>query len=100
MSQQTATAFLEKVENDQELKNELASLGNATIEDVLDIAAAKGFTFSSEDLIEASKVRNEARSEEAGGELSEEELDLVAGGRWGVTIGIDKNSIKVTAWSN
>ncbi len=97
MSVQNATAFLEKVDADSALKERINALGTgASLDDVLDIAATNGFNFNVDELVAAGKTRAEANGMNA--ELSEEDLEGVAGGLSGVTIHISRSSVYVTAW--
>ncbi|NWJ45519.1 MAG: Nif11-like leader peptide family natural product precursor [Chloroflexi bacterium] len=99
MSQQAAAEFLEKVETDSELKNKVMTLGSgASVEDVLDVAAAAGYQFNTAELMAAGKLREEVSSSAPGGELSESDLDAVAGGAKGATIYISRNSVIISVW--
>jgi predicted ribosomally synthesized peptide with nif11-like leader len=70
MSIEQAQAFFEKVKNDQELQKRLSEAKDN--ESKLEIARQEGFEF---DLEEAKKAR------ETNEELSDEEMESVAGGR-------------------
>ena len=65
-------AFIEKAESDKELMDKLGALGekNAGADDVVVLAAEYGFTVTAEEVDEAR----------ANSELSEEQLEEVAGG--------------------
>jgi predicted ribosomally synthesized peptide with nif11-like leader len=82
MSKESAGAFLSQVETDNALQQKLQSLGTgASIEDVLDVAAAQGYNFNSDDLIEAGRSRAETMGAGPEGELSDTELEQVTGGK-------------------
>ena len=66
MSEEQLKAFLEKVQNDTSLQEKLKAAGDADA--VVVIAKAAGFMISAEDLTKAQT------------ELSEQELESVAGG--------------------
>jgi predicted ribosomally synthesized peptide with nif11-like leader len=86
MSKEAATAFIEKAQNDSQLQEKLRDLGSgAKLEDVLDVAAATGYQFSEPELLSAGKELAETTGRPAEGELSEEELELVAGGKFNFT---------------
>lgn len=90
MSLESALAFRDRINNDQELQRLLAheqstylSTGEQQL-DLLKLAHESGFEFTKEELFEAC-----ARIE-AGGELSDFELELVsAGGSTPCTLGVD-----------
>ncbi len=66
MSIESAKAFLERVENDEDFKKELE--GQASVEERIAFAKAQGFDFSKEEI------------QQVHDSLSEEALDVVAGG--------------------
>ena len=75
--------FLEKVGQDEALQKELA--GALAAEDdrqaVTNLAQAKGYEFTPEELWqEVQKRQAEAQNQQDSGELSDEELEAVAGG--------------------
>ncbi|WP_366923919.1 Nif11-like leader peptide family natural product precursor [Metallumcola ferriviriculae] len=84
MSVESAKKFLEKVKNDEDFKNKLSGLKNE--QERLDFSKAEGFDFSVAELTEAN-----------GGELSDNDLDEVAGGisacgkicKWGAEINVE-----------
>src|SRR5204863_6323576 len=81
MSKESAAAFLDRVESDQGMQLKLQNLGSgASVEGVLDVAAVEGYTFSSQELIAAGKDRAELQGMSPNGELSDRELEAVAGG--------------------
>ncbi len=99
MSQSSATEFLDKVSSDTELQGKVAELGQgAAMEDVLDLASGLGYSFTEDELVEVSKTRADAMQQSAGSELSEQDLELVAGGRANVTIYISRSSIYITSY--
>jgi predicted ribosomally synthesized peptide with nif11-like leader len=73
VSRDAVKKFYEKVEADKALKAKLEAVGLGRLDEVVRIAGAAGFVFSSDDLV--------AFQQENSGELSEADLDLVAGGR-------------------
>jgi len=82
MSKESAGAFLTQVETDATLQQKLQSLGTgASLEDVLDVAAAQGYNFNSDDLIEAGRAKAETMGAGPEGDLSDAELEQVAGGK-------------------
>ena len=87
MSKEAASAFIEKARSDEQLQQRLVDLGpSANIEDVLDVAAATGYQFSEPELMAAGKEDAERAGNPAASELSESELELVAGGKFNLTI--------------
>ena len=76
MSEEQLKAFLEKVQGDSSLQEKLKAAGDANA--VAAIAKEAGFSISADDLTKAQS------------ELSEEELEGVAGGldrNWWITLG-------------
>jgi predicted ribosomally synthesized peptide with nif11-like leader len=87
MSKESATAFLTRAQQDGEIKQKLEALGTgADVEEVLDVAAAAGYDFSASDLLAAGKASAEHRGQSGETELSDAELEMVAGGRINLTI--------------
>lgn len=74
--------FVEKVAMDADLERKLAAIQPGNSAQILDLAAANGFIFTTEELKHSS---HEAKAlvHQAEGELSESELELVAGGSIG-----------------
>lgn len=74
MARESIVAFQERLARDEALREELMQLkndnGSIPVAEVIRIAGANGYDFSLEDVGEALKD----------GELSDEELDQVAGG--------------------
>ncbi len=71
MSIESAKAFVERVENDEDFRKELD--GQASVEERMKFAKAQGFDFTNDEIRDVA------------GRLTEEELDAVAGGgryRW------------------
>ncbi len=66
MSIESAKAFLERVENDEDFKKELE--GQASVEERMKYAKAQGFDFTTEEIREVSE------------KLSELQLDVIYGG--------------------
>ena len=101
MSQASATEFLHKANIDPQIRQQIQSLGpDAGFEEVLDIAAANGYKITQQDILDAAKARAEAEGASSGEELSEAELEAVAGGRINLTIiKISRDTVRVTVWS-
>ena len=76
MSEEQLKAFIAKVQADTSLQEQLKAEGA----DVVAIAKASGFTITTEDL-------NSHRKTLLVGDLSDDELEGVAGGAYGDTIG-------------
>ncbi|MFN6486740.1 MULTISPECIES: Nif11-like leader peptide family natural product precursor [unclassified Nostoc] len=79
----TVQDFLTKVEEDQALQTQLAQAleSDNDREAVTALAKSKGYEFSSDELwAEIQKRQAEFSSTEAAGELSDAELEAVAGG--------------------
>ena len=97
MSKESASAFLAKVEQDQDLKSKVQALGEgASFEALQDVAAGAGYEITMDDLIAAGKDRAE-QSGSATGELSDTQLESVAGGAT-ISIYYSRRSIFITAW--
>jgi predicted ribosomally synthesized peptide with nif11-like leader len=84
MSTETAKAFLEKIDSDPQLRAKLLARGNAGAERVglsanqlIEFGAEQGFAFSSDEIRRAYVERGGSPS----GELGDQELDAVAGGK-------------------
>ena len=89
--------FLNQIEADEALQAELAQALEAENdrEAVTELANSKGYDFSSEELwAEIQKRQAEFEQKQTGGELSDEELEAVAGG--GTLLMTINLSIKVT----
>lgn len=83
MSKEAASEFIEKAQTDPEIQQKLQGLGaSAQLDDVLDVAAASGYSFSENELMDAGKDAAEKSGSQPEGELSERELEMVAGGSW------------------
>ncbi|MBE7385634.1 MAG: Nif11-like leader peptide family natural product precursor [Leptolyngbya sp. SIO1E4] len=85
--------FLTKVGEDQELQGEMAKALEAENdrEAVTALAQAKGYEFTSEELWAEVQARQaELEQRQAAGELTDEELEAVAGGEIVVAISIVK----------
>jgi predicted ribosomally synthesized peptide with nif11-like leader len=90
MSAESVDKFLERVETDEKLQEELAQIiessANAGTEGAdrqgaMELGKKYGFDFSSEELWAGIKKRQDEFKERQGsGELSDEELEAVAGG--------------------
>ncbi|MFM7370794.1 MAG: Nif11-like leader peptide family natural product precursor, partial [Sphaerospermopsis kisseleviana] len=90
-------AFLNQIEEDEALQAELVQALEAENdrEAVTELANSKGYDFSSDELwAEIQKRQAELEQKQTTGELSDEELEAVAGG--GTVLMTIKLSIKVT----
>jgi predicted ribosomally synthesized peptide with nif11-like leader len=91
MSIASVQEFLGKVSDDQSLQEELAiAMGSENDrEAVTALAQSKGYDFTSDELAQEIENRQaEAQERQAAGELSDEELEAVAGGEFVVSTGI------------
>jgi|SRR3954468_24942494 len=102
MSTESATAFLTKAQQDPEIRQKLEALGTgADVEEVMDVAAASGYNFTATDLLVAGKASAEQRGQANDADLSDAELEQVAGGRINLTIiHISRSSVFFTIKSN
>ncbi|WP_330204437.1 Nif11-like leader peptide family natural product precursor [Cyanobacterium sp. Dongsha4] len=83
MSIQAVEAFLEQVQTDEELQKDLASALEAENDRqaVTDLANSKNYEFTPDELwAEIQKRQEEAMQRQEAGELTDEELEAVAGG--------------------
>ncbi len=97
MSASAVLEFLEKVQTDESLAQELVTaLESANDRQaVADLATSKGYEVTSEELwAEVQKRQAELQSRQEAGELSDEELEAVAGG--GTPIILITATIKIT----
>jgi len=82
MSIEVVKAFMEKVKADTDLQSELQAIApgdkDAALAKVVRVASEAGFSFSAEDYEAAAPEIAQARH--AAGDLSDEDLDAVAGG--------------------
>ena len=80
MSIQAVNQFLEKVAQDNKIQEELAQAMQAENDRqaVVELGAKNGFEFTGEELMTEIEKRQQAAADS--GELSEEELEAVAGG--------------------
>jgi len=76
MSQQIAGEFIQKVQTDEALRAEIIALGQ-DMDGVVALGAQHGYSFSAADLQAAISSSGYASE----GELSDEQLEAVAGGR-------------------
>ena len=85
MSKETVVKFLDAVEKSPELKKQVmpvqADERPENMKKIIDIASKAGYAFSEDDLKAAIKARAEGRMK-SGQQLSEADLEKVAGGRW------------------
>lgn len=82
MSAEAIKAFIEKVREDEDLQTKLQSIdddGEDALGQIIEIASEAGFSFEAEDY--QTVVHEMAKVRHAAGELSDEELEAVAGGR-------------------
>ena len=93
--------FLGKVETDEALQAELAKALEAENDRqaVTELADSKGYDFTPEELwAEVQRRQEEAKQKQAEGELSDEELEAVAGGEFVVgTVAISVASLAASA---
>lgn len=76
--------FVEKVSMDADLERKMSAIEPGNSAEVLELAAANGFTFTTEELREASReAKALVHQNENENELSDQELELVAGGSIG-----------------
>ena len=68
MSNESAKAFLERIKNDEDFRKEVGDLTSA--EERMNFAKVQGFDFTKEEIDSLTS------------ELSDDELDTVAGGGW------------------
>ncbi|HVO42676.1 MAG TPA: Nif11-like leader peptide family RiPP precursor [Aggregatilineales bacterium] len=97
MSKEVALAFFEVVDKSPDLQRQIKPLDEHespdNIKKFLEIASKAGYTFTVDDLSAAAKVR--AGKQVQSGELSEEDLEKVAGGMWCVCTGCCVTSIRI-----
>jgi predicted ribosomally synthesized peptide with nif11-like leader len=85
MSKDAAVKFIDAIDKSPKLKEQIRSQGleqDQTPENrkkLLDLAAKEGYQFTTEELTAAAKERAQQRMK--AGEISEEDLEKVAGGR-------------------
>jgi predicted ribosomally synthesized peptide with nif11-like leader len=97
MSTETALAFFAAVDKSPELARQIKPLDENespdNIKKFIEIASKAGYTFTVDDLGAAAKKR--AESQVSSSELSEEDLEKVAGGMWCVCTGCCITSIRI-----
>ena len=93
MTTQQAQQFLDKVAEDESLQQELAKALEAEDDRqaTTDLAQAKGYDFTPEELWTEVQKR-QMQSENSDGELSDADLEAVAGGGFWTEVGI--NAVK------
>ena len=79
MSKEQLKALFEKVASDTELSDKIGAA--TTAEAVIEIAKAAGFSITSEDIQLLLSLLSEVSEEEE--ELTDDDLENVAGGGWG-----------------
>jgi len=82
MSAEVVKAFIGKVTEDEDLQTKLQSIdddGEDALGQIIGIASEAGFSFEAEDY--QTVVHEMAKVRHAAGELSDEDLEAVAGGR-------------------
>jgi predicted ribosomally synthesized peptide with nif11-like leader len=96
MSNQKVEEFLTKVGEDPSLQTELSHAleSDNDRQAVTDLAKSKGYEFSSDELwAEVQKRQAEFATMQTAGQLSEEDLEAVAGGKYGTVAGVAANFI-------
>ena len=91
MSTENIKAFLTEVSKDQALQGEFTKALEAENDRqaVTDLANSKGYEFSSDELwAEVQQQQSEVQKRQEAGELSDEELEAVAGGEVTVSLAI------------
>jgi predicted ribosomally synthesized peptide with nif11-like leader len=99
MSIASVQSFLATLSEDQSLQEELATAMNSDNdrEAVTALAIARGFDFTSDELAQEIQNRQaEAQARQEAGELSDEELEAVAGGEF-VVLGITIAAVSAAA---
>jgi predicted ribosomally synthesized peptide with nif11-like leader len=102
MSNQKVEEFLTKVGEDPSLQTELSHAleSDNDRQAVTDLAKSKGYEFSSDELwAEVQKRQAEFANKQTAGQLSEEDLEAVAGGVWGAVAGVAANFVGGVAGS-
>jgi predicted ribosomally synthesized peptide with nif11-like leader len=100
MAMTAVQTFLEQVTQDQSLQEELATAMESDNDRqvVTDLARSKGYEFTSDELWQEIQNRQtELQQQQENGELSEEELEAVAGGEFLVTAVVITASIGMAA---
>ena len=91
MSAVAVQEFLEKVNTDESLAQELVTAleSENDRESVTELAVSKGYDITSEELwVEIKKREDELSRRQEAGELSDEELEAVAGGATPLAVGL------------
>jgi predicted ribosomally synthesized peptide with nif11-like leader len=106
MSAESVGKFLEKVQTDEKLQEELAQIiessansgaEGADRQGATELGKKYGFDFSSEELwAEIKKRQDEFKERQGSGELSDEELEAVAGGESVIATAIIAGTAAVT----
>lgn len=100
MSTTAVQEFLDKVGEDEALQADLAKALEAENDRaaVTDLAQSKGYEFTPEELAaEVAKRQQEAMQRQEAGELSDEELEAVAGGELATTAVISAVTATISA---
>ncbi|MBT3259157.1 MAG: Nif11-like leader peptide family natural product precursor [Deltaproteobacteria bacterium] len=79
MSIESAKAFLERMRNDEDFRNSVVEI--ATSEERMEYVKGAGFDFTKDEIANLK------------GELSDDDLDNVAGGGWCIDIEVDSCSL-------
>jgi len=98
MSASAVQEFLEKVQTDESLAQELITALEAENdrEAVAELATSKGYEVTSEELwAEIQKRQEEIQKRQEAGELSDEELEAVAGGGTPIVLKSVKATIEI-----
>ena len=91
MSTAAVEQFFAQIQNDENLQAELAKALEAENDRVAvtELAKSKGYEITSEELwAEVQKLQAEAQKRQEAGELSDEELETVAGGEALIVLGL------------
>ncbi len=100
MSMSAVQEFLTKVSEDQALQEQIAKAmeSDNDRQSVTDLARSKGFDFTADELgQEISNREAEARQKAEAGELSDDELEAVAGGGASIVVKLSIATVNLTA---
>ena len=99
MSTEAVNLFFQKLNEDPELQKELVELINSAEDNegqaTTELAKKLGFDFTSEELKAEFERQNQLNQAQPSGELSDQELEAVAGGGWrGWAFGVVLDGVK------